>query len=130
MIAFDTNVLARILLKDTPSQSAAAAMLLQGGELCTAPITVILELVWVLESRGWQRTDIVPALHMLCSLDNFVAQNVDALAAALSWYKQGMDFADGLHLALSDNVNQMKSFDKGFVKASRRLRTAPPVSLP
>jgi predicted nucleic-acid-binding protein len=129
VIAVDTNVLARFLLNDTPTQSTAAADLLR-AELCTAPVTVILELVWVLESRGWQRQNIAAALHMLSTLDKFAVQNADAFAAALSWYEQGMGFADSLHLALSSNASQFKSFDKDFIKASRRLKTIPLVSLP
>ena len=50
MIALDTNVLARFLLKDDAVQHRAAAALLAGAQEFTAPPTVLLELVWVLEA--------------------------------------------------------------------------------
>jgi len=130
VIALDTNVLARFLLDDTPAQMKAATNLLHGAERCTAPITVMLELAWVLESLSWQREDISRAIRLICSLENFTVQHFDAIIATLYWYENGMGFADGLHLALSINSSGMKSFDKSFIKTSRRLKTMPPVSRP
>ena len=130
MIALDTNILARFLLNDTPAQAAIAAQLLHGTERCTAPITVFLELVWVLESHGCRRAEIALAIRALCGLNNFVPQNLDALAQAIQAYEAGMDFADALHLALSANASAFKTFDQSFVKTARKLRAAPEVSLP
>ncbi len=45
MIALDSNILARYLLNDSLAQADIAKMLLHGTEPCTAPITVLLELV-------------------------------------------------------------------------------------
>jgi len=58
MIALDTNILARYLLNDSPAQADIAEKLLRGSEPCTAPITVFLELVWVLESCDCERAEI------------------------------------------------------------------------
>ena len=51
MIALDTNVLARYLLNDDAAQAEAAEALLSSGERFFVPLTVWLDLVWVLELR-------------------------------------------------------------------------------
>jgi predicted nucleic-acid-binding protein len=51
MRALDTNVLARLLLKDDVLQFKKARHRLASNERCTAPATDMLELVWVLESK-------------------------------------------------------------------------------
>lgn len=66
MIALDTTILARYLINDTPTQSAIAVNLLLGPEKCTAPITVMLELVWVLESCDCERMSIAKSIRLLC----------------------------------------------------------------
>ena len=37
-----------------------------------------------------------------------------------SWYAQGLDFADALHLALSGEVKQLFTFDRGFAKLAKK----------
>ncbi len=96
MIALDTNILARYLLNDSPDQGERADRLLNGPEPCTVPITVFLELAWVLESYDFERTEIAKSIRMLCGLRNFYPPNLDALGSALFWYEEGMDFADAL----------------------------------
>ncbi|RZT03957.1 hypothetical protein SAMN05216319_4265 [Duganella sp. CF402] len=65
MISLDTNILARYLLNDTPSQAIIAQQLLE-REPFTVPITVFLELAWVLESLGSTRGEIL-AMSAGCS---------------------------------------------------------------
>lgn len=130
MIALDTNILARYLLNDSPAQADIAEKLLHGAEACTAPITVFLELVWVLESCDCERAEIAKSIRLLCGLENFKPQNLDALAYALHWYEAGMDFGDALHLAMSAKETAFKTFDKTFVKRANTLETHPTVALP
>lgn len=130
MIALDANILARYLLNDSPAQADTAEKLLYGSEVCAAPITIFLELVCVLESRDCERADIAKSIRLLCGLENFKPQNLDALAYALHWYEGGMDFGDALHLAMSAKETGFKTFDKAFVKCSRTLETRPVVELP
>jgi predicted nucleic-acid-binding protein len=52
MIAVDSNVLARYLLNDDPEQTKASVRLLAGRELIDVPLSVWLELVWVLQIYG------------------------------------------------------------------------------
>jgi predicted nucleic-acid-binding protein len=61
MIAIDTNLLVRYLLNDDAVQAEKAEALLASGERCFIPITVWLELVWVLECYDCSRADIAKA---------------------------------------------------------------------
>ena len=130
MIALDTNILARYLLNDPPAQSDLAEKLLLGPEKCTAPITVFLELVWVLESCDCDRMAIIKSIRLLCGLENFKPQNLESLFYALSWYGDGMDFADAIHLALSLKESEFKTFDKSLTKKAYELALYPTVSTP
>ena len=80
MIALDTNVLARYLLNDDPRQASAAAVLLRKPEVFTAPITVILELVWVLQVNDCSREQITRGLRTLLRLPNFKPKEFEAVA--------------------------------------------------
>jgi predicted nucleic-acid-binding protein len=55
MASLDTNILVRYLFEDDPQQLAAAKRLLRAairaGETLFVPITVLLELEWVLRSN-------------------------------------------------------------------------------
>ena len=130
MIALDTNILARYLLNDTPAQTEITEQMLSGPEICTAPITVILELVWVLESCDCERKEIAKALRLLCGLEYFKPQHFDALVRALHWYEEGMDFGDAVHLALSEHAATFRTFDKAFVRLGRGPETHPAVEHP
>jgi predicted nucleic-acid-binding protein len=130
MISLDTNIIARYLLNDSPAQADKAEKLLHGSEACTAPVTVFLELVWVLESCDCERIDIAKSIRLLCGLENFKPQHLDALAYALHWYEGGMDFGDALHLAMSAKESSFKTFDKAFVKRAQSLEAHPDVTLP
>ena len=130
MIGLDTNIRARYLLNDPPEQADIAETLLHGSEICTAPVTVFLELVWVLESYDCDRNEIVGAIRLLCGLENLKPQNFDALAYALLRYEGGMDFADALHLAMSAKETELKTFDRLFIKKAHELMAYPAVTLP
>jgi predicted nucleic-acid-binding protein len=70
MIALDTNVLARYLLNDDPKQASAVAALLRRQETFTAPITVMLELAWVLQVNDCPREEVAKGLRALLGLPN------------------------------------------------------------
>lgn len=128
MIALDTNLLARLLLRDDARQHARARQLLAREQDYTAPATVMLELVWVLEVNDCMREDIARGLHLLLGLPNFKPQQADALRQALDWYALGLDFADALHLALSQGSEELATFDKAFAKQAGKLGLLPPVA--
>ena len=129
MIALDTNMLARLLLKDDAAQYKRVKALFETRQVFTAPITVMLELVWVLESRDIAAPQIAMGLNALLSLPNFKPERLDALQVALRSYASGMGFADALHLALSEGQQKFLTFDKAFVKQSQKLELTPEVNL-
>ena len=49
---------------------------------------------------------------------------------ALAWYKQGLDFADSLHLASAAPAESFAPFDAGLIRRARRLGSTIPVHEP
>jgi predicted nucleic acid-binding protein len=129
MIALDTNILARLLLADDPKQYARAVAMLKDGRTYTAPVTVMLELSWILITAGKERAEIANALRNLIAIPAFQPKESDALLRALHWYESGLDFADALHLALSAKDETLSTFDEKFAKRAKREKAAPPVTL-
>lgn len=127
MIALDTNILARFLLNDDPAQFKQARDLLARSDSYTAPPTVLLELVWVLESYDCTRDEVVQALKMLMGLPNFKPKSFEAICYAVNWYAEGMDFGDAMHLALSAGDDAFTTFDKTLGKVAEQKGIAPQV---
>jgi predicted nucleic-acid-binding protein len=129
MIALDTNILARLLLEDDKAQHVRAVAMLKNGNTYTAPVTVMLELVWVLTVAGKNRGEIAAALSSLLAMSTFKPKEPEALRHAVRWYASGIDFPDALHLALSTGESSLATFDERFAKRAKREGAAPPVSL-
>jgi hypothetical protein len=70
-VALDTNLLARLLLQDDAAQHAKVKALFKTRQIFTAPVTVLLELVWVLESRDCSPLQVSQGLTALLDLPNF-----------------------------------------------------------
>ena len=131
MIALDTNVLARFLLADDAAQLVAAKKLLAGPEeQFLIPVTVVLELAWVLRQRGVPRAKLVDELRRLIALPGVQAQMPEAIARTLDRSEQGFDVADALHLALSAKADRFATFDDDLAACSRRSGVEPPVFIP
>jgi len=78
LIALDTNILARYLLDDEPAQARAARRLLaEAKSEYWIPVTVVLELAWVLRKADAPRRLVMERLRDLLSLRNVRAQNAD-----------------------------------------------------
>ena len=129
MIAVDSNVLARLLLRDDEAQYRKAMRLLGDGRDYTASPTVILELVWVLGGYGFEREKIAQSLNALLGLSNFKPRRKAEIVTAIKLYEAGLDFGDALHLALSDGDEALVTFDDRFAKRAERLGVTPPVRL-
>lgn len=121
MSALDTNVLVRWLMDDDAAQCAAVVSLreeaLAAEEQLLVPVTVMLELEWVLRSRfGLDRAAITEALDALMSIPELAIHEEPAMERALMLFKQdgAPDFADCLHIGLTAHVGQapLLTFDK------------------
>ena len=124
MIAADTNVIIRLLTDDEPRQTEQSRRLFE-TETIFLPKTVLLEAEWVL--RRLYRLDPLPvakALDGLVSLPNVRCEDEAAVRQALDWKREGMDFADALHLASSRTASRFATFDLAMIKSWRMIKTA------
>ena len=120
MRAIDTNVLVRALTLDDAAQAARVQDLLRGHEVFI-PVTVILELEWVLRSRYLHSAAVIAqTIEKIVTLENVVVGEHAAVLAAAAKLAQGWDFADALHHALSEGCDDFVTFDAGLVKQAKR----------
>ncbi len=121
MIAVDTNVLVRFLVRDDAKQAARAASLIRGDEIWASK-TVLLETEWVLRSLyGFSPETVARALRGLAGLRTVFLEDELAVAKALDWSSQGLDFADALHLASAGKAKRFATFDRKLAKQAKRL---------
>ena len=120
MRAIDTNVLVRALTLDDAAQAARVQDLLRGHEVFI-PVTVILELEWVLRSRYLHSAAVIAqAIEKIVTLENVVVGEHAAVLTAAAKLAQGWDFADALHHALSEGCDDFVTLDAGLVKQAKR----------
>ena len=124
MAALDTNILVRFLVEDNASQLAAAKKLItrcvNERESLYVPVTVSLELEWVLRSNfGFRKEAVIDTLSQLLSSFELTFESEGALEVALTLYGQGgADYSDCLHVALAYVAGEqpMWTFDKAAAK--------------
>lgn len=118
MIAFDTNVLARVLVGDDPAQTRAAekAFLTHtaaGGVFVS--LVVLAELGWVLAmAYEWDRQTIHDRVRQLVRTRGVAVEELELVEEALDAYRGGKaDMADYLILAKATaNAERLLTFDK------------------
>ena len=129
MTALDTNVIVRVVTKDDPDQLAMAVKVMKEDRLWVCK-TVLLETVWVLaHTYRLSREAIKETLRKLLGYPNLQVEDRPAVLQALSWYDDGMDFADALHLASSRDAETFTTFDRKLAAAGARCSGAPEVWL-
>ena len=127
MRALDTNVLVRALVQDDAAQGRRAQDCL-GAQPVYVPVTVILELEWVLRSRyGFSPKAIADAMEKLAILENAVIGEQAAVVAAARKLHQGWDFADALHHALAAGCDDFATFDTNLARRAGRDDTTRPL---
>ncbi|WP_295888832.1 type II toxin-antitoxin system VapC family toxin [uncultured Thiohalocapsa sp.] len=137
MIALDTNILARFYVDDPGDPEAAkqrpiARQILTERPSLFVPLTVVLELEWVLRAfYRFETAQIVQVLEHLLGLGHVNTEESERIAAALPLAVAGMDFADALHLAGSQHCEALYSFDdRRFARRASRLGSVVPVVVP
>lgn len=121
MLAVDTNVLVRLLANDDSEQGLVVLHLLQ-REFVWIAKTVLLETEWVLRSAySFDPARIQEALTRLLGLPNVSVEDSAAVAQALHWMAEGLDFADALHLASTRRQGSFATFDQKLAKHCARL---------
>lgn len=137
MIALDTNILARFYVVD-PGDSEAAKQRPIAYEILTrhpslfVPLTVVLELEWVLRAfYRFEAKDVIQVFEHLLGLANVNVEETDRVAKALALLAQDMDFADALHLSGCGHCEALYTFDdRRFARRAQRLATEPKVMVP
>ena len=127
-IALDTNLLVRLLTGDDPDQARRVADLIDASSACIVPITVVLELEWVL--RGAYRLErgvVIAALEALMAIRHVHLEQEDLVRQALAWHHQGIDFADALHLLRSEGCARFATLDRALARAANALDLKPAV---
>lgn len=134
MIAVDTNILARYYVDDPNDPEAAqqrvlAERLLRESPSVHVPVTVILEFAWVLRAfYAFAAADCARAMEHLIGLPNVQVEDWPAVQDALRLYREGLDFADALHVARSKKCDRFYTFDdKKFARRAKKLAVVPEV---
>ena len=124
MAALDTNVLVRFLVQDDAKQGLLARELilstLAKGEPLFVPVTVMLELEWVLRSNfGFDKAQIILTLTSLLAASELSFESEQSVEVALELFRQNKaDFSDCVHIALSHSAGMtpMWTFDRAASK--------------
>lgn len=124
MAALDTNVLLRFLLADDAAQTTAATALIRAagdaGETLYVPVSVALELEWVLRSRfKMDRAAVVRTFAALLETVELRFADAGAVEWALTQYEEtSADFGECMHAALAALAGEtpLWTFDKAAAK--------------
>jgi len=137
MIAIDTNILARFYVDDPGDPEAAkqrpiARRILSDSPAVFVPLTVVLELEWVL--RAFYRfgsEDFVRVVGHLMGLPNVTVESWTRVADALELHGKGLDFADALHLCAAVDCDAFVTFDdRRFARRAGSMGVTPRVKVP
>ncbi len=126
MLAVDTNVLVRLLVRDDADQVSAAEAYVSRGAWVSH--LVLAETFWVLDSvYDLTRAQIATAIEMLLNHRELSLQDADVVTAALDHYRRrpAVDFSDCLVLEIARKAGHLPvaTFDRNFAKLNdvRRL---------
>jgi predicted nucleic acid-binding protein len=130
VIAVDTNIVVRLLTGDDPAQLDRARRLFE-AETVFLPKTVMLETEWVLRSLyGLAPQEIAGALSAMVALPQIRCEDVATVIEALECLRQGLDFADALHVVSSRMAERFCTFDRALVRRAKVLVTHITVTAP
>ncbi len=123
----DTNVLVRLLAADDAKQGTQARALMvraaRTGESLFVPLTVVLELEWVLRSRyDYPKEQVLTTLSSLLETRELVFQDEAAVEHALHFYRRSrVDFAECLHLGCAASAGRLPliTFDRAVARVQR-----------
>ena len=119
MLAIDTNIAVRFLVRDDPAQSERARAIVSDSEVYVTP-TVLLETEWVLRNfYELPRHAVLGELERFCGMQTVTVGAAEMVDRALGFAERGLDFADALHLAQSGDCDAFVTFDKRLEHKAR-----------
>jgi predicted nucleic-acid-binding protein len=137
MIALDTNVIARFYVDDPADPEAQhqrplARQVFESGQALFVPLTVVLELAWVLRAfYNFKAPAFIRVMEHLAGLPNARIEQSALVLQALKDVASGLDFADALHLRASAHCAKLATFDgRKFARKAARLGLLPVVWVP
>ena len=129
MVAVDTNVVVRLLVNDHAAQAARAIALFRKQAIFVSK-SVLLETEWVLRySYDVPTASISKAFLALMGLPNVTMEDAPTIHQAIGMLGNGIDFADGLHLASSTSAERFATFDAKLAKRARGVTSLPVVQI-
>jgi predicted nucleic acid-binding protein len=125
VLAVDTNVVVRFLTADEPAQAEPAQAIFE-REAVLLLKTVMLETEWVLRSLyRFNRLRIADAFMAMIALPAVECEDLNAVAKAIGWMRNGLDFADALHLASAKPAGKFATFDGKLAKRAMKVANNP-----
>jgi predicted nucleic-acid-binding protein len=126
MVAVDTNVLVRLLVRDDPAQTQRSEAFVAEGAWIS--IIVLVETMWVLKAVYELTPEtIADAIEMLLAHDRLTVDAPEAVAAAAQVFRQrpSLGFSDCLVLELARRAGHfpLGTFDRtlGRLEGAKRL---------
>lgn len=124
MIALDTNVLVRYIIRDDPDQTMRATELIEGltKQTCGFITAIVLsELDWVLKSAyKLKKMERILIVDNVLSASVFEVENLVSCVRALRSFEEGnADYSDYLieQLAYESGCSTVVTFDKEALKS-------------
>lgn len=119
MLAIDTNVLIRLLVRDDEKQVKLADKFIAKGAWVSH--LVLAEALWVLDSvYSLSAAQLIEALSLLLAHESLVLQDADTVSAALTHFKSkpALGFSDCLVLEIARKAGHvpLATFDKALSK--------------
>lgn len=119
MLAIDTNVLIRLLVRDDEKQVKLADKFIAKGAWVSH--LVLAEALWVLDSvYSLSAARLIEALSLLLAHESLVLQDADTVSAALTHFKSkpALGFSDCLVLEIARKAGHvpLATFDKALSK--------------
>jgi len=125
VLAVDTNVMVRFLTGDEPAQAERARAIFE-REAVLLLKTVMLETEWVLRALyRFNRIRIADAFMAMIALPAVECEDLNAVAKAIGWMRNGLDFADALHLASAKPAGKFATFDGELAKRAMKVADIP-----
>ena len=126
MIAVDTNVLLRYLLRDDEAQAESSRRVIEGDERVLITDVVLAETLWTLIGRRYRasRADLIAVVDKLLQEPNILFEDDEVIWSALQAYREtDADFADALIVfkalkmaATGDTLNAVYTFDAAALR--------------